>query len=201
MQVTWPAYQVYLYLSFTVMGTWANQPMSNMSASSEAWRWSALLGSSGSFQLHFSWLAMSGALYSMMHHKHKHPRIFQLSLSQCVTTVSQDNSRKKQINPTSFIHMTEHTQWVFPTHQDILVIVVLIVLILIVGVSSIVIMHKVMIHCTCYHHSKNCDLQLSCLILRVIPILPFCSANSLLKIESVKIWLVHSTHTTDCHLV
>ena len=199
MQVTWPAYQVYLYLSFAiaVMGTWANQPMSNMSASSEAWRWSALLGSSGSFQLHFSWLAPSGALYGMMHHEHKHPLIFFNCHSvECrrATRVSQDNSRNKRI-----IQQVSLIWRSIPTPQDVLVIVVLIVLNLIVAVSSIVIMHKVMIHCTWFHHSKNCDLQISCLILRVIPILPFCSANSLLKIESVQNMV--DTHTTDSHLV
>ena len=36
-----------------IFTTWANQPMSNMRASSEAWRCASLVGSSGSFQLFF----------------------------------------------------------------------------------------------------------------------------------------------------
>ena len=36
-----------------IFTTWANQPMSNMRASSDAWRCASLVGSSGSFQLFF----------------------------------------------------------------------------------------------------------------------------------------------------
>ena len=124
----------------------------------------------------WSLLAPSGALYGMMLHCIPHP------LKRHSVT-----NKSNKYNSYGRAYLRPKTS------------LLLLFLLSYVSVSSVVMMHDIMVHCTWFHHSKNCDLQIWCLILRVIPILPFCSANSLLKIESVQN-MVHK-HIHNSHLV
>lgn len=126
------------------MGTWANQPMSNMSASSEAWRCSALLGSSGSFQLNFSFLSIFIKSSLRNHYKTMRHNLFNIHSAQhhSVTTHYASDMTNKRVQQLSFDKKS----------QDILV---MLVLIFIFAASSVVTMREIMIYCTWFFH---CDV-------------------------------------------
>ena len=136
---------------YKLMGTWANQPMSNMSASSEAWRCSALLGSSGSFQLNFSFLSIFTKSSFRNHYKTSSSKnktmrhnLFNIQSAQhhSVTTQYVSDMTNKRVQQLSFDKKS----------QDILV---MLDLIFIFAASSVVTMRDIMIYCIWFFH---CDV-------------------------------------------